>query len=217
MTYGDMYNEIVLRAYSTTVPPENTAGYIRRKMKACQRMINRDYNFWFSLEQAVTITTVVNQRDYALPTNFKELERCNFVINLQSYNGPKLRLMNLMDDIDDGYDQSSVAVEYPTDMKVDGTTISLYPLPSEVRTLNIKYWKFLPLVDDTDEALFNADEDAISIYCCEALISYVLAGIKVDQNEWEASQILKQEYLEAIEGAKFEDTVRRQIPENEAP
>lgn len=216
MTYGEIYDEIMLKAFPGSAPPENMPAYIRRKIKACQRMINRDYNFWFTIVNS-TITTIANQRSYVLPIlpMFKEMENAYFTVNLQSYATAPLRQIGIDQHITYGYVQDSSAVEYPTAFRIDGINLELYPLPSEARTLNLFYWSFLPSVDITDVVVFNAYTDAISEYCCEAIIFYIMADIKLDQNEWQASQMYKQEYLQAIEGARFEDTVRRQIPENE--
>lgn len=214
MTYGEIYDEIMLKAFSGSIPPENMPNYIRRKIRACQRMINRDYNFWFTIV-TTSINTVVGQRTYALPTGFKEIENAYFTVNMQNYATPPLRQVGLDQHITHGYNQDSSRSEYPDSFRIDGSTIDLFPLPSEIRVLNMFYWKFLDPVDNTVVATFNAYEDAISIYCSEAIISYIMAEIKLDQNEWQASQMYKQSYFEAIEGARFEDTVRRQIPENE--
>jgi len=213
MTYGEIYDEIMLKAFTTT-PPENMPAYIRRKIRACQRMINRDYNFWFTLI-TTTITTIPNQRVYALPERFKEIEKTYFQINLQNYMGPVLTQIGLVQDMDYNLLTDNTAVEYPNTMKIDGSNIHLYPLPNAVRILYLTYWKFLLPVEIDDIAVFRAYSDDFSVYCCEAIIFHIMADIKLDQNEWQASQMYKQEYQIAIEGARFEDTVRRSIPENE--
>lgn len=216
MTYGELYDEIIARAFPGSIPPENMPDRIRLWLKRCQRMINRKYNFWFTLD-TYAIATVASQRSYALPDNFKEIEKAYFTINGQTYTGDELGQIELDEHIKFGLLKDDSEVEYPTQFRVDGMALDLFPLPSSVRSLNIYYWKFLDVVPITPVATFAAYTDDISEYCEDAIINYVLSTIKLDQNEWQASMEYKQRYIEAIEDAYHEDNVRRSIPENKAP
>lgn len=218
MTYGEIYDEICQHCWPGVTPPANMPAIVRQKIKSAQRMINRDYPFWFTLGTD-TIDTVPSQRTYALPTDYKEMERAYFTVYLQAYYNPPLTEIGLTDHLDAGLNLSVSTTEYPDKFRVDGANIDLYPLPNDVRELNVLYWRFLPQVDitlATLDTLFTPYEDSISIYCSEALIYYVVHTIKLMQDEWQSSAMYKQLFVEAIEGAMSEDKSRRSIPENRA-
>jgi hypothetical protein len=218
MTYGEIYNEICENVWpGVAAIPENMPAILRNRIKQAQRMINRDYNFWFSLDVA-TITTAASVQSYALPADFKEIEKCYFTVDGQSYGTPILSQLDLTDHLDRGLHESVYETEYPNQFRIDGMYLYFYPVPSEIRVLNILYWKFLPLVTTTTDAAFRAfAEDDIGLYCAEALIAYVSMRIKLMQNEWQAATMYKELFVESIEGARQEDKVRRSIPEAIAP
>lgn len=216
MTYGEIYTEIINHCFPGVVPPVNMPAIIRSKIKSAHRMINRDYNFWFTLGVS-TIATVASQRSYALPDNFKDIERVYFTIYLQSYNGYPLEQLNLTDHLDYGLQTSVSSTEYPDKFRIDGANIDLYPLPSEVRTLNVLYWRFLPVlvIDPANlDTTFTNFTDDISEYCDEAIIYYVSHVVKLMQDEWQSASLYKELYAEALQGAMQEDKTRRAIPEN---
>jgi len=218
MTYGEIYDEICQHCWPGVIPPANMPAIVRQKIKSAQRMINRDYPFWFTLGTGV-INTVASQRTYALPADYREMERAYFTVYLQSYYNPPLVEIGLTDHLDAGLNLSVSTTEYPEKFRIDGTNIDLYPLPNDVRDLNILYWRFLPQVNITPATiatLFTPYEDDISIYCAEAMIYYVVHTIKLMQDEWQSSAMYKQLFIEAIEGSMSEDKARRSIPENRA-
>lgn len=215
MTYDEIYNEICNHLWPGTTAPVNMVAIIRQKMKSCHRMINRNYNFWFTLS-TYDITTVVGQRSYALPADFKEIERAFFQKHLQTFYGPNLEQLDLTDHLDKGMCLSNARTEYPDKMRVDGTNLDLYPLPSEIRTLRIYYWRFLPVLNIATLNAFTPATDAISEYCDEAMIYYVTSVVKLMEDEWQSSEIFKGLYIEALEGAMQEDKARRAMPENKA-
>ena len=217
MTYGEIYDEICLNCWpGVAAIPETMPAFLRNKIRSAQRMINRDYNFWF-LITTTTIATVAGTQAYNLPTDFKEIEKAWFTVYLQNYGKPVLTQIDIADHIDRGYQVSDSQVEYPEVFRIDGLQLHLYPLPSDVRTLNLLYWQFLELVDITVVATFEAYEDAISIYCGEAIVYYVTSLVKLQQDEVAAAQAYRQLYVEAIQGAMQEDKRRRAIPETIAP
>lgn len=217
MTYAEIYDEIVSLCFPGVPVPENMPVYIRNKIRTAQRNINRDYNFWFTIAIA-TITTVAGTQQYALPTNFKDIEEVWFTVQGQAYGTPPLNRKDITQHIQEGLHESNYTTEYPTDYRIDGANIYLYPVPKEIRTLNIMYWSFLPAVPVDTDANFRAyAEDAIGLYCGEAIVFNVISQIKLAQDEWQSSTIYKQLYLEALEGAMSEDKIRRQIPENIYP
>lgn len=218
MTYGEMYDEIITHCWPGTNPPVNMPVIVRQKMKSAQRMINRDYTFWFTLSSG-TINTVPLQRTYALPADYREIERSYFTVHLQSYYNPPLKEINITDHLDAGLNLSSSASEYPDRFRIDGTSVDLYPLPSDIRILNLMYWRFLDPINITQATLatlFTPYTDAISEFCPEALIYYVVSIIKLMLDEWQSSASYKQLFIEAIEGSMQEDKSRRAIPENRA-
>lgn len=217
MTYGEIYDEIILNCFpGVAAPPENMPAFVRSKIRGTQRMINRDYPFWFTIGTD-TIATVASTQAYDLPDDFKEIEKAWFTVEGQSYGRPVLTQLDIADHIDMGLQTSESEVEYPDMFRIDGAQIHFYPIPSEIRTCNILYWRFLDLVDTTVVATFNAYSDDISVYCAEAIIYYVTSLIKLQQNEWEASAAFKQLFIEAIQGSMQEDKRRRSIPETIAP
>ena len=218
MTYGEIYDMIVENCWPGVADiPQNMPAILRNKIRQCQRKLNREYNFWFSLA-VNTITTVADQSEYDLPADFKEMEKCYFTVDGQSYGTPVLSQVDLTDHLDRGMQQVSYSTEYPSKFRIDGTHLHLYPAPSEIRTLNLVYWKFLPLVTITSDALFRAfAEDDIGLYCDEAIIYNVTMQIKLMQDEWQSASMYKDMYYEALQGAMQEDKFRRSIPETIAP
>jgi len=220
MTYGEIYDEICEHCWPGVVPPVNMPAIIRSKIKTAQRMINRNYNFWFTL-MSLQLNTVASQRSYdlrtlALPYEVKEIERAYFTVYLQNYYNSPLTRLELTEHLDAGLNLSVNSVEYPDKFRLDGRSLELYPLPSEERQLNLLCWKFLPLVDITNVTTFEAYEDDISIYCSDAIIYYVVSLVKLMQDEWQSSAMYKQLFIEAIEGSMQEDVARRAMPENNA-
>lgn len=224
MTYGEIYDEICQHCWPGVIPPANMPAIVRQKIKSAHRMVNRDYNFWFTLS-LYQVDTVPDQRTYQLPISpasnmeYKKIERAYFTVYLQNYCHPPLQEIGLTDHLDTGLNLSSNSTEYPDRFRVDGFNIDLYPLPSEVRTLNVLCWRFLPQLDITQATLatlFTPYVDDISRYCSDALIYYVVSVIKLMQDEWQSSASYKQLFIEAIEGSMQEDVARRAMPENKA-
>ena len=213
MTYGEIYEEICFMCWPGDEPPSNIPAYLRRKILSARRMINRSYNFWFTLASTV-LETEVEVQALALPADYKEIEKVYFSIYNQDYDGPVLRQLDLMDHIDLGFQKVDQSVEYPEMFRIDGSSLYLYPKPSHVRDLNLLYWKFLPNIADVD---FDDTEDDIGIYCSQAIIYHVASDIKLQENEWQTAQVYRQRFEEEIDGAMHEDKVRRQIPETKAP
>jgi hypothetical protein len=213
MTYGEIYEEICFMCWPGDVPPENIPAFLRRKILSARRMINRGYNFWFTLKTE-ELTTIPSVGVLPLPDDFKEIEKTYFSIHNQDYSGPVLRQLDITDHIDLGLLRVDLEVEYPDMVRIDGSSLYLYPKPSEERTLNLFYWSFLPNIDMAD---FDTAEDDISIYCSQAIIYHVASDVKLQENEWQTAQVYRQRFEEEIEGAMQEDKVRRSIPETRAP
>lgn len=216
MTYAEIYQEICNLCFPGTNVPVNMPLSIRRQIRQAQRMLNRDYNFWFTIYLG-TIPTVAGQQAYALPSDYKEIEKGYFMIDGQNYGTPPLTQLDITDHIDRGFHQSHYETEYPDSFRIDGSNLYFYPVPKEVRDFKILYWRFLQLVPE-DETLFNAfAEDAFGLYCAEPIIYYVAHKIKLSQDEWQSASMYKQLFYETLEGAMNEDKSRRAIPETVVP
>lgn len=221
MTYEEIYNEIVEQCFPGVGgnPPENMPAVIMRKVRSCQRMINRDFPFWFTLVTD-TLNTVEDQSVYALTGLtylFKEIERVWFTVDGQTYGTAPLTQLDITDSLDRGFQMDSTTVEYPTSFMIDGSNLVLYPTPSEVRVLNLLYWRFLPSVPIDTFAEFIAYEDDIGEYCGEAIVAWVTSKIKLMQGEAQESELYLRDFNTFIEGAMQEDKYRRSIPQNVAP
>lgn len=219
MTYGEIYDEICQHCFPGVTPPVNMPPIIRQKIKSAHRMINRDYPFWFSLTTD-TINTIASTQAYSLPTDFREMEKAFFTIDSQTYGGPCLSQLDITDHLDRGLQFSSSETEYPSQFRIDGTYLYLYPIPSDVRILNLLYWKFLDPLNITTATLatlFTPYADSISEFCSEPIIYYVTSIIKLMQDEWQSSASYKQLFIEALDGSMQEDKTRRAIPETVPP
>jgi len=226
MTYGEIYEDICFNIWGAVVPAEGMPVKIRKKIASCQRMINRDYNFWFTIALG-SLVTAPNVQSYSLTglttpliNDFKEIEKAWFQVEGQTYGTPALSQMDIADHIDRDLQTYTDTEEYPQNFRVDGQYIYLYAIPSEIRTLKLLYWKFLPTVvvaGTVTDAVFDAYEDDISRYCGEAIVHYVTAQIKLQMDEWQSQQIYMGYFNTAMEGAMMEDKARRAIPETIAP
>lgn len=226
MTYGEIYQEICFNLWGAVPVPEAMPIPIRRKIASCQRMINRDYNFWFTIGLG-SLVTADGTQSYSLTglttpavNDFKEIEKVWFQVEGQNYGTPALEQMDIADHIDRSLQTRNETEEYPRQFRIDGKYIHLYNTPSEIRTLKLLYWRFLPVVPVAGtviDATFDAYEDDISRYCGECIIFYVTAQIKLQMDEWQSQQIYMQYFNVALEGAMMEDKSRRAIPETIAP
>jgi len=226
MTYGEIYEDICFNIWGAVIPAEGMPVKIRNKIKSCQRMINRDYNFWFTIALG-SLVTAPNVQSYTLTglttpliNDFKEIEKAWFQVEGQTYGTPALSQMDIADHIDRDLQTYTDTEEYPRNFRVDGQYIYLYAIPSEIRTLKLLYWKFLTSVvvaGTVDDTVFDAYEDGISGYCGEAIVHYVTAQIKLQMDEWQSQQIYMGYFNTAMEGAMMEDKSLRAIPETIAP
>lgn len=211
MLYGEIYNEVCENCWPGAAVPTTMPDFIRRKIRACQRMLNRDFDFWFTLA-STTISSIADTKQYALPSGFKKIERAYWDIDGQNYCTAPLERIDLLDHVDSGLTETEMSVEYPGRMRVDGENIFVYPAPSEVRTLNVIYWEYLDAVPSV-QATFEAYEDDFSIHLCEAIIGYVTSQIKQAQNEWQSAQMFKQDAQREIQSSLMENQDRIKIPE----
>ena len=208
MTMGEIYDSICFHKWGDAVPPGGAQLNIVRMLISAHRKVQRDHNFWFMLQQ-YAISTVETQNIYVLPDTFKEIEFCNFSTPAGAKTEPLIEL-DLSSDEEMLLEFRDATSEFPEYYMCDGTNIRLYPIPSVTgRTLNIRLWKFLPAPSNV-YATFRDHNDAVSTYMAEALIFHVLSDLSLVENEWQASQLWKQRYMEEVQAAMNEDERRRQ-------
>jgi len=209
MTYGQIYNQIVRKCWGQATVPTIAPEHIREMIVSAHKKIQRQYNFWFNLFRT-TISTVELQASYALPVNYKEMERCYFAVNGQDFFTEPLIPLEIAEDIDYGHVLKNGTSEYPTHYIADGTNLILYPTPIYVRTLHMLLWKFIPAPDITNVNIFNVYEDVLSINLHDAIIYWVLSELKLEMDEAQSSQLYGDRYFDALNDACLEDRRRRQ-------
>lgn len=209
MTYGQIYNQIIRKCWGQAVVPTIAPEHIREIIVSAHKKIQRQYNFWFNLNRT-TLNTVETTARYDLPDNYKEMERCYFAVNGQNFFTEPLIPLEITEDIDYQHVMRNGSSEYPTHFLVDGTSIILYPTPAYARTLHMLLWKFVPEPDITDVTVFNATEDALSIYLYDAIIYWVLSELKLEMDEAQSSELYMSRFYDALRDACEEDRRRRQ-------
>lgn len=211
MSYGDIYEDVCQCCWPGVNVPENMVDYVRKRIRHHQRNLNRKYNFWFTLFSD-TIETEAGVSVYDLDVSIKKIESLFWTIDGQGYTSPELKRVDLIDHSRMEYLFGNNTEEYPVNYRDDGSSITLYPAASSVRTLNVLYWGFLDVVP-LEEIAFAAYEDDFSTYLAEAIKNFTASDIMLSEKEWQAATMYKQEALEEVQAAILEDTSRRQILE----
>ena len=128
------------------------------------------HNLWFMRKEASTglpCTTIVGQRNYALPSNFKDLIKGGLVYLDSVGNTIPMDVIGdvraTMDyDLNDKGEPEAVVIK-----STDGSdTYDVYPLPDGVYTIAWRYWAFLPELNDTTNTsnYFSVNFPNILIY-----------------------------------------------------
>ena len=80
MTFLEMYNRTLYKLFGNSAPPQGAAAVLYGTngiIDNCHRRIQQRKNYWF-MEYTATIAVTPAVESYALPTDFKEIDRCGF-------------------------------------------------------------------------------------------------------------------------------------------
>lgn len=113
--------------------------WLNNAQKEVQKMVDQAFEGHFI--KCVETTTVVNQREYELPTDFKRLHRLELVISGSSFHNQTTSvLVKITPNQQDGFDKSGT----PSAYYFKGTQLVLLPVPDTAKTLRMEYSYRIP-------------------------------------------------------------------------
>lgn len=124
-------------------------GYLNEAQKTAQKVIEQAFEGHF--QKCVETTTVIGQREYELPTDFKRLVRLELVISGSAFSSQTVQTLGKCTrSQQDVLPRSGTPAGY--DFK--GTQLILFPCPNVAKTLRMEYVYKLPTLSadgDTSE------------------------------------------------------------------
>lgn len=122
--------------------------FINQAQRECQKLLLQAGEDFYTI--CVYTTTVVDQRDYALPSDFVKLMRLERVTQGSGDTAATVRLWPLeRNEIDVAdYNAQSDSTGLPWNYVINKASFSLYPVPNAAKT--IKLW-YAPRVADMDD------------------------------------------------------------------
>lgn len=206
MTFLQIYNRVIYKLFGNSAPPQGAAAVLYGTngiIDNCHRRIQQAKNYWF-MEYTATIAVTAGTESYALPTDFKEIDRCGF----KPYNATTTDYETPLSQMGAGESWSTFKLhtdtaDYPTAYSIFGGALFLKPIPSLDITLYLRYYRYLPrLVND-------ADEDVLCLQGYEAIINFACAEYLEITKENNESQVYLARANDAIEVLRKEDMSNR--------
>ena len=211
MTFYEIYTSTIMKIWGDTTPPTSGVSYIQDLISNIHRKLQQDYNFWF-MRAYTTWETVVDSQTYGAPAEFKEMINLQFKKEGESYFTDPMSVLKLTEPFVTQWNKNNGSVEYPEFYELQSDYITIYPAPSEIRTLHLIYWTFSsrPVAADWIEG--SSTEDSVAAYLGEA-ISYIAASdYSLIQKDYEQAKIYNDKANELIYNLKREDNRKRQAP-----
>jgi hypothetical protein len=203
MTYGEIYTSICRHLWGNSTPPASASTMLQGVdgiISDCQQKVHLDYNCWF-MQAYTLIITADGQYGYNLPYDFKEIINCLFKQEGTTEFYLPLKALGL------GQGQllwNSQESEYPEYYEITDASIVLYPKPSEIRTLNINYWKKF------ERPLLTTTEDAVALNMSKVLVYMGIVEYSNIQKEYDVAERYDSKVFEELEMIKSQDRARRQ-------
>ncbi len=203
MTFGEIYDTICFNVWGNSAAPERAVEILRRIISRVHRNIQQDYNYWF-MHTWTTIETSPGVASYPLTNDYKEMISCVYKVHDEDYFTPPLK------PVTSEYAHSNFwprkdSAEYARFYEITDRAITLYPFPSERRTLHIVYYGMLPAPENFTDA-----SDQLSQAGGGAIIQLASAEIFKIQKEFDSMRVYLQDAGREIEYLKEEDRRRVQ-------
>lgn len=124
-------------------------GYLNEAQKTAQKVIEQSFEGRF--QKCVETWTVIGQREYELPTDFKRLDLLEIIISGSTFTNQNTQILGKIT-----RSQRDVFARSGTPQAFDfkGTQLILTPVPDAVKTLRMEYTYKLPTLSadgDTSE------------------------------------------------------------------
>lgn len=101
-------------------------------------------------KKCVETTTVANQREYQLPSDFKKLSRLEYILSGSSFQTEdRVRLTKITENQQDFFSENTGT---PTSYYFQGDKVILVPCPDQAKTLRLTYmYRVTDMSNDSDE------------------------------------------------------------------
>lgn len=212
MTFVEIYNSVVMRLWGDTTPPTSAVTTLQGPngtIANAYRQIQQDYNYWF-MRAYTSFPTVVGYQTYGLPDEFKELISVQFKKEDEDYFLDPLSILKLTQPFKSQWNANTPAKEYPDFYEFVGEDITIYPAPSEIRTLHLIYWSFFARPTAAYFTLATTIENDVTKYAGDIISYMAAADYSLIQKEYDQYQIYSGKSKELIVELKQEDYRRRQ-------
>lgn len=211
MTFYEVLTSTLMKVWGDTVPPTSSMAYIQQLISDNHKKIQKDYNFWF--QRAFTFwPTVVGSQTYGVPVGFKELISTQFKIENEDYFKDPLSPLKIKEPYGTQWNENQEPVEYPNFFELQGDYITIYPPPSEIRTLHFIYWSFFARPVEADWVEATTTEDSVTEHAGE-LISYMSASdYSLIMKEYDQAKVYNEKAQDLMFDLKREDHKKRQSP-----
>lgn len=194
MLYSDVVTKTLLEVYgSDPAQPEITTALYGSEgiIGNIHRQIQEENDLWFMLA-STTEVLVDAQAAYDIDYEFKKEIDLRIVDQDGTFYN---QLTKIAPKIADTVQASETEpTHYWIDYSGGYRRFNLYPTPNVdagyTRTLNIRYWKYLDRLSDT-QTTFEATEDDLSIECPYLIIYKAAAQILITIENYEKAQIME--------------------------
>ncbi len=206
MTFLEMYNRVVYKLFGNSAVPQGANAVLYGTngiIDNCHRRIQQGKSYWF-MEYNDTIAITAGTESYALPANFKEIDRAGF----RPYNATTTDYEIPLSQMGAGESWSTFRLhtdtaDYPTCYSIFGGVLFLRPIPSLNITLYLRYYRYL------DRLANDTDEDVLCLYGYEAITNLACAEYLEITKEFGESQTYLARANDALEVLRKEDMARR--------
>jgi len=176
MTLLEIYNRAVFYIYGDqNVPSHITTQLQGGIIPGIHRRIQEEFNYWF-MESDDGINTIIDEREYVLPTHFKSEVVFAFLDDNNVRHDPLKKLRRGQDTTE--FPNIDDSVEWPTHYEIWKNKIILYPKPSHVHLLTSKFYEYIPKpLTGLDNAVVLSVGTADDTKIKSTAINYRIGGI----------------------------------------
>lgn len=194
LSYLNLVNKVLQRITEDVITDVSTATgkslIVAGLFNEAQNVLYTEPVNWYSMYATATITTVASTAEYALEADHG---RTLTIINETSNIVMKEEFIKRMDKLDPDRSSSS----NPTHFTIQATNYRLYPIPSGVETLRVRYYK----TPTTLSA--NANTSDLPIECENIMITWVMMEIFEYMKDFDAADRKRISYKDGLKKAKI--------------
>lgn len=195
LTYLQLVNRVLPRIMQSTISDVTSAAghslVISDLINEAQEALFNETD-WYSLYTTTTFATVASTAEYAVPSDIGRtidlIDETNNRVLIEDYS----RAM-------DTQDPDATVTGQPETFSLQGSNYRLWPIPSSVYTIRVRYWKAPPALSA------NTDTSSLPIECQNCLLSYAYTGAYEYINEFERADRERQKFFNLLNKAKLDN------------